>query len=147
MEQGLRFNKGKLEWSLVDFESLKPMVEVLMYGKDKYTTADCSGAHNWKKGEWTNELIESLLRHTFSLLNGELIDAESGKSHIGHLMCNAMFLEWMLKNKPEFDTLNLIKNDNTKDNTIQLRDFAGSSGLLPHQREAFGGLGEEIHTV
>lgn len=116
MEQGLRYNEGKPSWSLVDFDSLLPMVDVLMYGKKKYTTKDCTGAHNWKKGEWTNEIMESLLRHAFALMRGELIDKESSKSHIGHLMCNAMFLEWMLNNKPEFDTLNLIKNDNTKNN-------------------------------
>lgn len=37
MEQGNRFNTGKLKWSLVPFRALEPMVEVLMFGAKKYS--------------------------------------------------------------------------------------------------------------
>ena len=95
--QADRFNKGKLEWSLVDFESLEDMVRVLEFGAQKYSS------DNWKKGLPVREIVESMLRHTFSFLKGEDLDEESGLSHIGHVMCNAMFINYMLKNKPEFD--------------------------------------------
>ena len=36
MEKGLRYNKEKLKWSLVDFESLEEMVKVLEFGAEKY---------------------------------------------------------------------------------------------------------------
>jgi hypothetical protein len=72
------------------------MVEVLEYGRDKYTVKlpdgqVISGAHNWKKGLDMTLILESLARHLFALMGGELIDPESGKPHIGHIMCNAMF--------------------------------------------------------
>jgi len=35
--KALRFNEGKTKWSLVDFNSLKPMVDVLVFGANKYT--------------------------------------------------------------------------------------------------------------
>ena len=87
-KQALRYNEGKEQWSLVDFKSLKPMVEVLEYGANKYEP------FNWTKGFPTTKLCESLLRHVFAYLGGEDIDQESGLSHIGHIQCNAMFLAY-----------------------------------------------------
>lgn len=98
MEQGDRKNENKLRWSLVDFESLKPMVEVLEFGAKKYDD------HNWKKGLKTTEICESLIRHLTAYMNGEDNDLESGLPHVGHIMCNAMFLSHMHEFKKEFDT-------------------------------------------
>ena len=96
--KGLRYNEGKERWSLVDFESLKPMVKVLEFGAKKYDD------HNWKKGLKTTEVAESLLRHLTAYLNGEDNDKETGLSHTGHILCNAMFLSHMHEFKKEFDT-------------------------------------------
>ena len=96
-DQAIRYNSGKLKWSLVDFDSLKDMVRVLMFGAEKYSP------DNWKKGLPTKEVCESLLRHTFAYLEGEDNDPESNLSHLGHIMCNTMFLSWIAKHKPEFD--------------------------------------------
>lgn len=98
-EQALRYNSGKRKWSLVDFKSLEPMVEVLEHGCIKYSP------NNWKKGMPASEVLESMLRHTFSLLNGESQDIESKCDHIGHIQCNAMFLAYILREKPEFNDL------------------------------------------
>ena len=97
MEQADRYNEGKPRWSLVDFKSMEPLVQVLEYGAKKYAP------YNWTKGLPTTQICESLLRHTFAYLNGEDNDAESGCSHIGHIMANAMFLSYVMKNKPQFD--------------------------------------------
>ena len=97
--QALRYNQGKVEWSLVDFKSLEPMVRVLEYGVKKYAR------NNWKKGMPATQIIESMLRHTFKLLEGELVDPESGIEHIGHIQCNALFLSYVLSEKPEFNDL------------------------------------------
>ena len=97
--QADRFNTGKPQWSQVDFESLIPMVQVLEYGAKKY------GKRNWKKGLPVSECIESLLRHTFSLLSGEECDEESTLRHIGHMQANCMFIAYNLKNKPEFNDI------------------------------------------
>ena len=98
-ERSLRYNKDKLKWSLVDFSSLEDMVRVLEMGAKKYSK------DNWKKGMPVSEVIESMLRHTFSLLSGEINDKESRLPHIGHIQCNAMFIAYILKNKPEFNDL------------------------------------------
>lgn len=96
-KKAMRFNEGKPKWSLVDFKSLEPMVRVLEYGADKYSR------DNWKDGLLVREIVESMLRHIFDFLEGEDLDSESGLPHVGHILCNAMFLSWTLENRPEFD--------------------------------------------
>lgn len=96
-EKGMRFNNGKLRWGLVPFSALEGMVKVLEYGCLKYSP------HNWKKGLSVIQICESLQRHLYAFLEGEDIDEESGLHHKDHILCNALFLSWMLENKPEFD--------------------------------------------
>lgn len=95
--QGNRYNQGKLKWSLVDWESLEPLVQVLMFGANKYA------AYNWQKGLKVTETMESCLRHIHSFLSGEDNDIESGLSHLGHAEANLHFVIWMLKNRPDMD--------------------------------------------
>jgi hypothetical protein len=102
-DKALRYNEGKPRYSLIDFKTLEPMVRVLEFGEQKYSR------DNWKKGLDTNEILDSMLRHITALQSGELIDAESGQSHAGHIMCNAMFLQYMLNQKTNNDT----KSNNT----------------------------------
>lgn len=96
-EGAMRFNDGKLEWSLVDFKSLEPMVRVLEMGAKKYSR------DNWRKGLETTKIVESTLRHLFAFLDGENLDKESQLSHVAHAQCNLMFLQYMMDNKPELD--------------------------------------------
>jgi hypothetical protein len=86
--QGLRYNNGKLEWDLVDFKSLEPMVRVLMFGAIKYTP------DNWKKGMPKKHFLNSAMRHLVALMDGEEVDSESGLPHSAHLMCNIMYLSY-----------------------------------------------------
>lgn len=94
-EKGLRYNEGKRKWSLVHFKSLEPMIEVLEFGAKKYAP------DNWKKGFDQKEILESLQRHLAKLFDGEEIDSESGLHHIGHIMCNAMFYSYYIKNQKD----------------------------------------------
>ncbi len=96
-EQALRYNQGKLQWSLVDFDSLEGLVRVLEYGAAKYAP------DNWKKGMPVTQVSESLMRHLFAFLRGEDVDPESGCRHISHVMCNVMFLEYIMREKPHYD--------------------------------------------
>ncbi len=98
-KQALRYNQDKVQWSLVDYKSIEPMVRVLEYGCFKYSK------DNWKKGMPASQIIESMLRHTYKLLEGELVDPESGIEHVGHIQCNAMFLAYVLREKPEYNDL------------------------------------------
>lgn len=85
-EQALRFNKDKPKYSLLDLQSLEPCVKVLEFGALKYAP------NNWKKGLIMSEILDSMMRHIAALQSGEMIDPESGLSHIGHIQCNALFL-------------------------------------------------------
>jgi hypothetical protein len=60
-----------------------------MFGAEKYSS------HNWKKGLKYSEISESLQRHLNAFMEGENNDPESKLSHIGHILCNAMFLSYM----------------------------------------------------
>ncbi len=122
VEQGMRFNHGKLEWDLVSFKSLEPLVKVLMYGAHKYSVFEdeagnkfpgykipmseagnyklvSSGANNWKKGLPLNKILESLTRHLVELKEVADCDEESKLQHIGHILCNAMFYSYFVNVK------------------------------------------------
>ena len=40
------------------------------------------------------EILESMQRHLAALFDGEEVDKESNISHMGHIMCNAMFYNY-----------------------------------------------------
>lgn len=118
MEKALRYNEGKTQWSLLPWDQLESMIKVLEYGAHKYSVFEddkgnlikgkdisvedskslkliSSGRDNWKKGFPKNELWDSNLRHTRALMCGEEFDNESGLHHIGHVLCNIIFLSDM----------------------------------------------------
>lgn len=97
VERAMRFNGGKTRWSLIDFNSLEGMVDVLEYGTKKYSP------NNWKKGLNTTDVFDSLMRHLIAYLSGEDNDIESGLPHTGHILCNAMFLAYMERFNKTFD--------------------------------------------
>lgn len=94
--QALRYNQGKLQWSLIDYKSLEGLVRVLEMGAQKYSR------DNWKLGMPTSQVCESLMRHLFAFMSGEIYDKESGCSHMSHVLCNAMFIEYIMREKPQF---------------------------------------------
>lgn len=96
-DRGIRENQGKLRWSLVSWKALEPMVKVLMFGAKKYDD------NNWKKGLKYTEVCESLQRHMNAFIDGENNDKESKLYHIGHIMCNAMFLSYMFLFRKDMD--------------------------------------------
>jgi len=115
---GRRYNEGKPRLSLIRLSCLTPLARVLEYGRMKYSDwIDADGNRfrgaeldlndenfdnkysmvydakdNWNNGLITDEVLDSLLRHVSSLRDGELIDEESGCSHVGHIQANALFL-------------------------------------------------------
>lgn len=114
--KGDRFNEGKLKWSLVSFEALRPMIEVLEFGANKYSS------WNWTKGLKYTEICESLLRHVHSFLSGEDNDKESKLSHVGHILCNAMFLSYMFLFKKDMDDRYIDENIKKYKTTFEHED-------------------------
>lgn len=97
-EQALRYNQGKPELSYVldAMPALKDMVAVMEFGGKKYAR------NNWQLGFPKEKLLDSMLRHVDAFYQGEDIDPESGKSHVGHIMCNAMFLAYHYGSNSEY---------------------------------------------
>lgn len=98
-KEAVKFDTGKVDWTLVPFESLEGMVKVLQFGANKYS------AWNWTDGggfKWTR-VLASCFRHLFAWMRGEDNDPESGLSHIYHAQCNLLFLSHYLANKEKFN--------------------------------------------
>lgn len=95
--QAMRFNDGKtqLSYILEADVAMKGMCDVFAFGAEKYARG------NWKKGLPPNEVIDSLLRHLTAYQNGEVVDPESGKPHVDHITCNAVFLATFGKRNEE----------------------------------------------
>ena len=98
-----RFNDNKIKWSLVSWKALEPMVKVLMFGANKYSP------NNWQKGLKYSEISDSLQRHLNAFMEGQDDDPESKLSHLGHILCNAMFLSWMFIFRKDLDDRNINK--------------------------------------
>ena len=78
---------GKRDWGLVYWPILDRLVDVLTFGATKYTP------NNWQKV--SRERYESaVMRHWSLYIQGEKVDQETGISHLAHMMCSLMFLEW-----------------------------------------------------
>ena len=86
---GLKFDSGKLRYSLIPPETLKALAEVLTFGADKYQK------DNWKLLENGKErYLDALYRHLEAYRSGEYLDKESGLPHLSHCLCNLAFIHY-----------------------------------------------------
>jgi uncharacterized HAD superfamily protein len=94
---GLRFNKGKLRYDLVEPRAYRDFVEVLTDGANKYYD------RSWELGfSWTS-VLASLKRHIAAIEMGEDYDPESGRLHAAHAACNIHFLNAFYYTFPQGD--------------------------------------------
>jgi hypothetical protein len=84
---GKKFDHGKPRWSLLPWNAVKVIVDVLTFGAAKYDD------DNWQKVD-PKKYKDALLRHITAYLGGEKVDPESGIHHLGHAGCNILFLLW-----------------------------------------------------
>ena len=84
----MKFDSGKLMFSLVDPDFITGLTEILTFGAHKYAK------NNWQLNTDLDRYKDALLRHLYSYLSGELIDPESGKPHLDHIACNLMFIRY-----------------------------------------------------
>lgn len=94
---GLKHDNGKPRLDLIDSGFMDEVGAVLGFGANKYA------AHNWRQGMGYSALIGAAMRHLAAINRGEDFDPESGFHHTGHLGCCVMFLDWMIKNRPDLD--------------------------------------------
>lgn len=92
-----RYNENKIKVGLVHPILIKETAKVLEYGSKKYSK------DNWKKGDLTTSILDSLLRHIYAYQEGEDLDSETNLCHLAHAACNIMFLMYNKENNPEMD--------------------------------------------
>ena len=93
--QFLKNDSSKVRLELIEPEFIEGIGRILTFGAQKYE------AHNWKKASSSDNIERikgSLLRHTMSYLKGEKTDPESHESHLYHICCNLMFLDYFDRN-------------------------------------------------
>lgn len=86
---GVKADKDKPMWSLMPWEQLSKVVDILTFGAKKYAP------DNWKKvPDGKKRYEDALYRHMTSWSSGEKVDPESNETHLAHVICNALFLMW-----------------------------------------------------
>lgn len=94
LKVGVKFDNEKPRWSLVPYDALAEVVDVLTSGAKKYSP------DNWKHVPNAEErYVDAAMRHFTAWISGEKKDPETGKSHLAHVVCCVFFLMWFEKNK------------------------------------------------
>ena len=86
-EAGMKFDSGKLRWDLLPFKELEDIVKVLTFGANKYKDNNWMFVENAK-----SRYFAAAMRHLAAYQKGELIDEETGLTHLSHAATNLMFL-------------------------------------------------------
>jgi len=87
--------KNRLE--LLEPEFILGVGRIISFGAEKYE------AHNWKKasGEDRERIKGALFRHMMQYCSGDKIDNETKESHLYHMGCNLMFLDYFDRQEKE----------------------------------------------
>ena len=86
-EKGMKFDGGKLDYTLVPWDGMDEVVKVLEFGAKKYAR------DNWKRVEHAEtRYLAAAFRHIIKYNEGEAADTETGLSHLAHATCCLLFL-------------------------------------------------------
>ncbi len=83
----MKFVKADAEKNRLDLippRALQLVGWVMTYGARKYAPG------NWQKCTEPERYIGAIFRHLVAIMEGEILDPESGLPHIGHLIASAM---------------------------------------------------------
>ena len=91
--EGVKWDAGKPDYSLLPFAALDETVKALTYGAAKYSP------DNWSRvRDYPTRYLAAALRHVTAYARGETSDPESGLHHLAHGVVSLMFiLEGALK--------------------------------------------------
>jgi Domain of unknown function (DUF5664) len=85
--EGRKYDSGKPEYGLLPPYFLEEIVDVLTFGAKKYER------ENWRYvSDGQRRYFDAMMRHLWAWKRGEIIDPESGMSHLAHAGCCLMFL-------------------------------------------------------
>ena len=92
----MKFDNEKIMFELIEPAFEEGIAKILTFGAKKYAV------DNWKLGDTPEDrqrYIGALRRHINAYRKGEIIDPDSGESHLYHAACNLMFLDYFDKQK------------------------------------------------
>lgn len=90
--KGMKYDQDKPRYDLLPANAIDDLAKILTFGAKKYAP------NSWQHVEDGLERYRAaLLRHTFAIQRGELIDPESGLPHSAHAMCCAAFINELEK--------------------------------------------------
>lgn len=92
---GMKFDNGKLDWTLVPFDGLDPVVRVLDFGAKKYSR------DNWRHVTPAWRYFQAAFRHMVEYVLGRRVDPESGESPLAHAVCSLLFFLALTKGDAE----------------------------------------------
>lgn len=98
----MKFDTKKNRLELIDYDYVEGIGEILTFGAEKYA------AWNWQKAnsdEDRERLVGAMMRHAMAYAKGEKLDPESGKSHLYHMGCCQMFLDYFDRKDIEINKL------------------------------------------
>ena len=86
---GKKYDDGKNRLDLVEPEFIEGVGKVLTNGAEKY------GPNNWQGLEDAEDrYYAAAMRHLLAYRRGEKTDPDTGLSHLYHVACNMMFLDY-----------------------------------------------------
>jgi hypothetical protein len=97
--EAVKYDAGKIDWSILPIGPSKEIIKVFTYGEQKYARGNYLNAGGLKY----HRVLNSLLRHVHAFMEGEDLDPETGLSHLAHAGCNIYMLLSYELNKEKFD--------------------------------------------
>lgn len=88
---GSKIDSDKLNYEL-DFEFITQIAERMQTNKGKYEP------YNWRKNMDIEKLKQAMFRHVLEVMKGNYKDDERLYGHLEAICCNAMFINYQLKN-------------------------------------------------
>ena len=80
-----KYDQGKLRWDLLPLNLIEKIVEIYTFGAEKY------GPNTWQNLEdGYNRYKAAMFRHLMEFEKGNVIDDESGREHLAHMVWNAI---------------------------------------------------------
>lgn len=85
--EGVKYDQGKLRYSLMPLGTINKVLQVLDYGARKYEE------NNWMKvPHGRHRYFDATMRHIDAWWKGESLDPESGLPHLAHAATCLLFL-------------------------------------------------------
>ena len=91
MSEFKKFDGKKNRLELIEPQFILGLGKVLSFGAAKYEK------NNWMKAsseEDQDRIKGAMMRHMMAYMSGEKLDPETGFSHLHHISCNLMFLDY-----------------------------------------------------